>query len=156
MVEKKEEKKKTIEDKKEHFASVNVKNLPISTKQTIEIAGFIRGKNLKKAKSLLSQVLEKKIAVPFKRYNRDVGHKPGKIAAGRYPKKATEHILILLNSLEANAENKGLNVDNLKISEIMVNKGSNQWHYGRMRRRKMKRTNVKIKTIEIEKWLKEK
>ena len=146
-LEKKESPK--VKSEKAHFASVNVKNLPISTKQSVEIAGFIRGKNLKKVKNLLQNVIDKKIAVPFKRYNRDVGHKPGKIASGRYPEKATGHFLVLLNSLEANAENKGLNVDALKLSEVIVNKGPGQWHYGRFRRRKMKRTHLEIKAVEI-------
>lgn len=146
-----EQKKIKIEDKKEHFASLDVKNLTMSTKQTIEIANFIRNKNLKKVRTLLDQVLKKKIAVPFKRFNRDMGHKPGKICSGRYPLKVTEQILKLLNSVEANAEDKGLNVENLKIEEIIVNKAANQWHAGRLRRRRMKRTNIKLKVVEIEK-----
>ncbi len=143
-----EVKKKTVSPSKSHYASVNVKDLPISTKQSVEVAKFIRGRNLKKVKSMLNQVLQKKIAVPYTRYNRDTPHRPGKIASGRYPQKATNHFLKLLNSLEANAENKGLNVDALIVSEVVANKAASQWHYGRMRRRMMKRTNLRMKAIE--------
>ena len=156
MAEKKETKKIKEEPKKEkesksHFAIVNARGLPISTKQSVEIARFIKGKKLKKAKFLLEQVLDKKIAVPYLRYNRDTPHKKGKIAAGRYPLKATQNFMVVLNSLEANAENKGLNAEQLVVSEIMVNKDSNQWHAGRLRRRRMKRTSLIIKAVEIEK-----
>ncbi len=148
-VEKKETPK--VKSEKAHFASVRVRNLPISTKQSVEIAGYLRGRELSKAKSFLQDVIDKKRAVPFKRYNRDMGHKPGKIASGRYPEKASKHFLMLLNSLEGNAENKGLNVEMLKLSEVIANKGPDQWHYGRLRRRKMKRTHLEIKAVEIEK-----
>lgn len=134
----------------EHYAKVISQNLPISTKHCIEIASFIRFKNLKKAKFLLEQVIIKKMAVPMKRFNRDTGHKPG-IASGRYPVKACEHILKLLDVIEANAEYKGLNTDNLKISKIISNQGSGIWHHGRKRRRRMKRSHVEIEVEEIQK-----
>jgi large subunit ribosomal protein L22 len=140
-----------VDSEKAHFASVNVKNLPISIKQSVEIARYLRGRGLAQSKAFLQDVIDKKRAVPFKRYNRDVGHKPGKIAAGRYPEKASGHFLLLLNSLEANAENKGLDVDTLIISEVIANKGPDQWHYGRLRRRKMKKTHLQIKAVEKEK-----
>ena len=106
-----------------HFASVNAYALPISTKQSVEIASFLRNRKVSQAKTLLSEVIAMKMAVPFKRYNRDVGHKPG-IAAGRYPIKASKEFLNLLNTLEANAEFKGLDSKNLIISTIKANKGT--------------------------------
>ena len=134
-----------------HEAYCCAKNLPVSTKASVEICSFIRGKELEKAKKLLQQVIDKKIAVPYKRYNRDVGHKPGKIAAGRYPEKACKEILRLLNLVQANAENKGLDRENLIITEIMANRGYQQAHYGRKRSRKFKRTHFDIFVKEIEK-----
>src|SRR3989338_2722574 len=50
-----------------------------------------RGKTIEQGKNILANVIEKKAAIPFKRYNRDMGHKTG-MAAGRYPKKASSHI----------------------------------------------------------------
>ena len=90
------------------IAKVNGKDLRISTKESIEICNFIRNRNLGKARQLLEQVLKQKIAVPYKIFNTDTGHKPG-IAAGRYPRNASIAIIGLLNSVEANAENMGLN-----------------------------------------------
>ena len=46
----------------EHQAQINGKDLPISTKQAIEICNFIRGKSTTKAKALLQRVLVMKQA----------------------------------------------------------------------------------------------
>lgn len=126
----------------ENSATVNSKDLSISTKHAIEICNFIRGKNLLKSKEYLQKVLEMKKAIPFKRYNRDMGHKPGSLGPGRYPQKASNVILKLLESLEINAQNKGLDTAALYLKTVVPNKGSNVWHYGRQRRRRMKLTHI--------------
>ena len=69
--------------------------------------------------------------------------------AGRYPIKTCKTILQLLNSVRANAQNKGMS-SNLIISEIIANQGNKQMHYGR-HRGKMKRTHLKIVVKEMEK-----
>lgn len=129
------------------IAKVNGKDLRISTKNSIEICNFIRNRNLVKAKQLLEMVLKQKIAVPYKKFNTDTGHKPG-IAAGRFPRNASLGILGLLNSVEANAENIGLNKNNLFISKIIANKASRGYHFGRRRRIKMKGTHIYIEVSE--------
>lgn len=125
-------------------------NLPISTKQSIEVCNFIRGKTVKLAKEMLEKVVKKKLAVPMKRFNRDTGHKKGKVGPGRYPVNACSQILKLVNSVENNAMNHGLNAEALKIVTLMANKGSGEWHYGRQRRRQHKRSNVTIIVEEVE------
>jgi large subunit ribosomal protein L22 len=137
--------------KDEHSARATGKDMPISTKHAIEISSMIRGKKVNIAVKMLEEVTKLKRAVPFKRFKRDVGHKRGNIAAGRYPLKASREILELLKSAEMNAQNKGLDNDALFISEIVANKGASQWRYGRQRRRQMKRTNLIIKVEELEK-----
>ena len=141
----KNNKVKKVKSNKEsdHIAIANASNLSISTKVSIEICNFLRYKNLQKAKKILANVMEKKIAVPYKRYNMDIGHKPG-IAAGRYPNKASAEILKLLNSAEANAENKGLDAEKLIISKLIANKGNRMYHPGRHRGIKMKRTHIEV------------
>lgn len=136
---------------KEHEAKAIGKDLSISTKDSIEISNFIRGKTLEKVRKQLLDVLEKKRAIPYKRFNMSRGHKPGKIAAGRYPIKATAHFLKLIDSVEANAHNKGLDTSSLYLYHVVSNRSSTPWHYGRQRRRKMKRTNVEIRVKELEK-----
>jgi large subunit ribosomal protein L22 len=129
-------------------AVANGMSLPISTKQSIEICNFIRGRPLAKAKLLLAETIAKKRAIPFKRFNADTGHKKG-IGAGKYPEKACKEILKLLNAVEANAQFKGLSTGDLVISELVPNRASTPWHYGRQRRRKMKRTNIKVVVKEM-------
>ena len=146
----KKQPEKKLEEKKEHFAIARSVNVPISTKQSVEICNFIRKKHIQKAKIALQDVVDHKRAIPFKRYNRDMGHKPGKIAAGRYPENAIKVFIRLINTAQSNAENKGLDTNTLIIEEVKADKGSQQWHYGRLRRRKMKNTNLFIKVMEKE------
>jgi large subunit ribosomal protein L22 len=134
----------------EHTAKVIGRNLSISTKQTIEIANHIRGRNLLQAKEILSKVMTKKHAVPYRRFNMDTGHRKGKVGPGRYPIKASKEIIMLLESLEANAQNKGLDIDALYIKTIIPNQGVTSWRYGRHRRRQTRRTNLEIIAEEKE------
>ena len=124
-------------------------NLPISTKQSVEICSFIRNKTTDKAKILLQEVMDEKKPVPFMRFNRDVGHKKGKIRSGRFPVKSCSEFLRLVKAVEANALNRGLS-SLLLIKEIKANKSSKTWHYGRQRRTRMKRTNIEIVICESE------
>lgn len=127
---------------KEHMAKAIGRGLPISTKHAVEICSFIRNKNLGKAKEILGGVIEKKQAIPFRRF-KQVGHKK-EIGPGRYPKKASQQLLKLLNAIEVNAQFKGLDISSLVIKSIVANKAAKMWHYGRKRRRKMKRTHIEV------------
>ena len=126
------------------------RSLPISTKQSVEICNLLRGKTSDKGKKILELVIEKKAQVPYRRYMHGVGHRSGKMAAGRYPQKASSFILALLKSAESNAENKGLSTP-LKIKEIIANQATRSWHAGRQRRRKTKRTHIKVVLEEMKK-----
>ena len=148
-----ENKKTNQTTKKEETAVVYGKNVSISTKQSIEICKYIRNKKLDKAIKILERVIEHKHAIPYTRFNADVGHKTG-IAAGRYPEKSCKEIIRLLKSVKANAQVKGLDESNLKIIKICANKGSKAWRYGRKRRRQAKRTNIEI--VVKEHFLKQK
>lgn len=130
-------------------ATLNVKNLPISTKQSVEICRFIRNMELQKAKTVLSNVVKMKQAVPYLRYKMNIPHKAG-MSSARYPVKASQHILKLLESVEHNAIKEGMSKD-LVISHISAHKGIRQWHYGRQRRRKTKATHIKIILTELKK-----
>lgn len=146
----------TITTAKEHSARAMATNLPISTKHSIEICNFMRHKPLEKAKKILNKVIEQKEPIPFKRFKHNVGHRKGNIAAGRYPLKASKHVLKLLNQVETNAQDKGLNPNNLVIKHIKADHGSTMWHRGRQSRQKMKRTNLEVITEEVSKETKPK
>jgi large subunit ribosomal protein L22 len=122
-------------------------SLPISTKQSIEICNFIRGKKLERAKVILSNVINEKQAIPFNRFTDGIGHKAGKIAGGRFPKRACTEILKMINSAQANAQFKGLSSADLIVRHISAQKASATWHYGR-RRAKAKRTTIEVVLTE--------
>lgn len=128
---------------KENMAIGIGRSLPISTKQSIEICNAIRNRSVEYTKEFLNNVAEGKKAVLFRRFNKDMGHKK-KTGPGRYPKKAALGILRLIESIETNAQFKGLNTSNLVIKSIIPNKAAGSWHYGRQRRRRMKRTNIEV------------
>ena len=132
---------------KENMARVVGRSLPISTKFSVEVCSFIRNKTTSEAKAILERVKEVKQAIPFKRYKKDLSHKR-KIGPGRYPKKVAIEVIKLLESVEANAQFKGLNTSNLYISHINAHLASRPWHYGRKRRRQMKRTTVEVIVVE--------
>ena len=129
----------------EHFARANSFNVPISTKQSIEISKSLRYKRTNYAISFLEEVIGLRKPVPFKSFNRDMGHKPG-MSSGRFPQKAAKEFLRLVKSVEANAQFKGLNTSNLKITKIVANKGVIPITGGR-HRRATKRTNLEIEVI---------
>lgn len=130
---------------------INGRDLPISTKHSIEISNFIRHKPIGLAKKQLGLVLDKKLAIPARRFNKDRGHRKGKVGPGFYPQKASKEIIKLLTSLEGYAAHDGLDKNNLFIKEIIPNKASTSYHYGRIRGIQNKSTHIKIVAAEIKK-----
>ncbi|MEM4259685.1 MAG: 50S ribosomal protein L22 [Candidatus Woesearchaeota archaeon] len=137
-----------FKEMKENTARAVIRDIAISTKQSIEISNFIRNKRLSVAKKILEEAISMKKPIPFRRFTNGVGHKPG-IGPGRYAVSASVEILKLLKSVESNAQNKGLNSDNLFIISIIPQRAATSWKYGRQRRRKAKRTNLEIVVEEI-------
>ena len=130
-----------------HSASAKALNLDISTKQSVEISHVLRYRSTSFAKKFLEGVVAGKQAVPMKKYNRDTGHKVGRIAAGKFPQKAAGKFLKLVKAVEANAQNKGLNADSLKITKLVANKASTPLTGGR-HRQGTKRTHIEIEVKE--------
>lgn len=119
------------------------RDLSVSMKHSLEICSFIKGKNLTRAKNFLQNVVDKKEAVPFKKFNDNVGHKPG-VGSARYPVKAAGEILKVLRTVESNAKEKGMDTDTLFVKHASANKASRPMRYGRHSRREAKRTHVEI------------
>ena len=97
----------------------------VSHKHAREVCRTIKGMMLSQAKTYLLDVMEKKKAVPFRRYQKKAGHRHGleKAFAGRYPIKAAQSTLKILQSAQANAENKGLDVEKLQITHAAAYPG---------------------------------
>jgi len=114
--------KYAYQGEKEGTARAFARRVRISTKEAYEAANAIRGKKLLRAKQFLSNVIEKKEAIPYKRYNKKVPHRFD-TGPGRYPLETSQRMLKVLNEVEANAEARGLNTELLKIQHIAVHKG---------------------------------
>lgn len=107
------------------------RELPISFKESEEIAKVIKGMKLDEAIAYLEKVLEKKEYVPMSRHNKQLAHHRGvserfpkwRIPVGRYPVKATWYILRVLRNARNNAENKGLSPEKLVIVHAAAHRG---------------------------------
>ncbi len=122
--------------------------LPVSHKQSYEVAKFIRGKNVQLAKKMLENAIAMKRPVPITRFNKETGHKHG-MAAGRFLVNTCTYILKLLKSAESNAQFKGLSTANLIVRHIAAQHGPTSYRYGRKRRRQAKRAHVEIIVSEV-------
>jgi large subunit ribosomal protein L22 len=89
----------------------------VSHKSAREICKSVKGMMLTQAKQYLKDVIAKKRPVPFTRFKKKAGHRHGleRTYAGRYPVKAAKQILKVLEGAEVNAENKGLDIERLRI-----------------------------------------
>jgi len=115
-------------DEKKMARAVGV-SLPISHKQAVEICRHLKERPVARAKAILDNVLKKKEAIPYRRFNQDTPHKPG-MAAGRYPQISSKEILKLIESVEANANAKGISND-LFITHMNAHKASASPRSGR-------------------------
>ncbi len=99
------------------------KELNISRKHAVEICNHLRNRYLNEAIQILEDTIEKKRAIPFRKYSGSTGHRKGKMGPGRYPIKAAGEILHTLRNAEANAEFKGMNPNDLFVWHIAASKG---------------------------------
>ena len=108
-----------------------IRDAPISFKESYEICKVLKGMKLVEAEKLLKAVIRQEVAIPYVRHNKKVGHRRAlsrlwrrwRVASGRYPVKAAKYILKLLKNVENNAQNKGLDVEKLRIIHIASHRG---------------------------------
>lgn len=136
----KKEKKQTVKVKKS-TTSVNISSMPVSTKVAGSICKFIKYKPIKTAIADLEEVTKLKKAVPMKG---EIPHRKGKIMSGRFPKRAAEEFLVIVKSLQSNANN--FDMEEPVISEAIANLASRPFAKGGRARKKS--THVKIVAME--------
>ncbi|KAL2139775.1 hypothetical protein VTI28DRAFT_4691 [Corynascus sepedonium] len=104
--------------------------LRVSFKNTRETAQAINGWKLQRAQTFLENVIEKKEAVPMRRYCGSIGRtaqgKQFGVSRARWPVKSAQFLLGLLKNAEANADAKGLDTGNLVVKHIQVNQAPKQ------------------------------
>lgn len=100
------------------------REIRISPKAATEICRAIRGMRLEQAKQFLEQVTTGSRPIEYRRYKKEVPHKSlNNWYAGRYPIKASNRLLKLLEQLESNAEYRGLETDRLRIIHASCQRG---------------------------------
>lgn len=112
---------------KTQYVRASLREKDISHKHAREVSIAINGMSIEKAREFLENVVDKKIAVPYRRYNNEIAHRSNirdGFFAGRFPEKTCKELLKLLDNLEANAEYKGMDLDRLKIVNAVVHKGT--------------------------------
>jgi len=106
----------------ETVARARAVELDVSPKKMYEVLNAIRGQRVETARSLLEDVIARKRAIPFRRYNQETAHHTG-VGPGRYPKKIAELLLELLTSVESNAEFEGMDTGDLVIKVASCARG---------------------------------
>ena len=78
---------------------------------------------LPEARKLLEDVVARRRMIPYRRYNKNRAHHRQAKGPGGYPVKVAKLMLKLLDSLEANADFKGLDPDEVVIVHAAAHKG---------------------------------
>lgn len=101
------------------------KRIDISFKDAVVICDKVRGMLLNDAIELLDEVSLLKRSIPFRRFNIGIGHrkKAEDFKIGKYPQKASRQIRYVLVNARNNAEEKGMETDDLKIIHVQALKG---------------------------------
>jgi large subunit ribosomal protein L22 len=128
--------------------------LHCSPKDSMNIAYAIKGMKTENAKQLLEEIIEMKKPISAKYHKRKLSHQKS-IGPGNYPQKAAKYILKILKNAENNAEYKGFDIENMKISHIStyrgrVIKGIMPRAQGRATDKNKKTTNIEIILEEVD------
>jgi ribosomal protein L22 len=123
------------------IAIVNGRDLSLSLKHALALAGFIRGKDIDKAINELEQVSKLKKAIPMRG---EIPHRKGKMMSGRYPVNGSLIFIRLLKSLKSNAMAKDIELEKYKLHAV-PNLAPRP--YKRFGQGRFKRCHVTIKLI---------
>ena len=96
----------------------------MSHKHSKEIAREIKGKTAAEAVEYLEAVIREEQSVPFRSHNSGVGHRSDVEGwdAGRYPEKAAEAFLDLLENGINNADHQGFEAEAMEIAHVAAHK----------------------------------
>ena len=114
----------SVEADPDTTAKAMLRERPISLKHSKAIAREIKGKTVGDAVSYLEAVIDGERSVPFKQHNSGVGHRSDIDGwdAGRYPEKASEAFLDLLENASNNADEQGFEGNAMTIRHVAAHK----------------------------------
>ena len=100
----------------------SLREVDVSPKWSREVCRAIVGLTIPEARRLMEDVIAMKRMIPYRRYKRKRAHHAQARGPGGYPVKVARHMLKLLDSLEANAEFKGFDPDEVVIVHAAAHK----------------------------------
>ena len=114
----------SVEADPETTAKAMLRERPISIKHSKAIARQIKGLTVADAEEYLHDVIDEKQSVPFKQHNSGVGHRSDIDGwdAGRYPEKASEDFLKLIENARNNADEQGFEGETMTIKHVAAHK----------------------------------
>jgi large subunit ribosomal protein L22 len=110
-------------------AKAMLRERQMSHKHSKAIAREIKGKTAADAVSYLEAVIAGERSVPFRQHNSGVGHRKDIDGwdAGRFPEKASEAFLDLLENAIGNADHQGFDGEEMEILHVAAHKvGENE------------------------------
>ncbi|HID04641.1 MAG TPA: 50S ribosomal protein L22 [Candidatus Caldiarchaeum subterraneum] len=107
----------------DNAVKASVREVDVSPKWAREVCQAVKGLTIAEAKKLMEDVVAQRRMIPYRRYRKKRAHHAQTKGPGGYPVKVAKVMLKLLDSLEANAEFKGLDVDRVKIVHAAAHKG---------------------------------
>lgn len=128
--------------------------LHCSHKDSRNLAYALRRMKSEKAKKLLEEIIAMKQPLPAIYHNGKRAHQTS-IGPGSFPQKAARYMLKILENAENNAEYKGFDVENMRITHIVAYrgrtiKGTMPRAHGRATDKNTITTNVEIVLEEAE------
>jgi len=114
----------SVEADPETTAKAMLRERPISIKHSKAIARQIKGETVADAEEYLQAVIDEERSVPFKQHNSGVGHRSDIDGwdAGRYPEKASEDFLKLIENARNNANEQGFDGEAMTIKHVAAHK----------------------------------
>ncbi len=143
----------SIEKDPDKSAKAFGRELHCSPKYSENIARFIKGMKVNKAKEILEEIISLRRPVPFRTHNKKLAHRKG-IGPGRYPERAAREMLKIIENAENNAEYKGLDLEEMFISHVSAYKG--EMVKGTIPRARGRATDKNERTTNMEMIIEEK
>ncbi len=137
----------------EKTAKAYGKELQVSPKESMEVCNMVKDKDVDEAIDTLEKVIAEEKAVPYRIHDKQVSHQKG-VGSGGFPKKACRKIKSKIEECRSNAEDKGLDSENMIIKVLAANQGSPV--EGRRPRAMGRSTPHDTKTTNLEVILEEK
>ena len=100
------------------------REVPVKPKFAVNVCKAIKGKDVKKARAFLEDVVALKRAVPFHVHKTNIKHQKGGVGPGKFPVAVAAATLRILNDAASNAEYKGLDPETMVVWHAAAHRGA--------------------------------